>query len=51
MESTLIPVVPDSDEVRSAELIDALELAEVFPARHAHKLRYPLLARAIGRIT
>ena len=42
-ESTLIGAGPD-DEERGVELIEALELAAAFPARHASRLRYPRFA-------
>jgi transcriptional regulator with XRE-family HTH domain len=36
---------PDADRVRKGrELAAALDLASSFPARHAHRLRYPRLA-------
>ncbi len=44
VESTLIPTAPGRDEARSAELLEALELAAAFPAKHAAKLRYPKFA-------
>ena len=40
-ESTLIPAGPENDTARGIELVEALELAAVFPSRHAPKLRYP----------
>ena len=49
VESTLIAAVPSDDEARGAELVEALELAAAFPARHASKLRYPCFADARGR--
>ena len=49
VESTLVPKVSANDEERGAELVDALELAAAFPARHASKLRYPRFAAAAGR--
>ena len=48
-ESTLIPGIPENDEARSVELVDALELAAAFPARHPGKLRYPRFADVARR--
>ena len=49
LESTLVPKVSATDEERGAELVDALELAAAFPARHAAQLRYPRFADVAGR--
>lgn len=49
LESTLVPKVSANDEERGAELVDSLELAAAFPARHASKLRYPRFADAARR--
>lgn len=46
VESALIPAGPADDLARGDQLVEALELAAAFPARHATKLRYPRFARA-----
>ena len=48
VESTLVAAGPENDDLRAAELIEALELAASFPARHAPKLRCPRFAAAPG---
>jgi len=40
----LVPMVGDPDHNRGDELVQALELAERFPARHHPDLRFPRFA-------
>lgn len=42
---SMTPRVAD-DEERGRELVDALELAERFPARHSRTIEYPVFAGA-----
>ena len=44
LESTLVRRISANDTERGAELVDALELAAAFPARHSPRLRYPRFA-------
>jgi transcriptional regulator with XRE-family HTH domain len=36
---------PEDREARARELVEVLELAEMFPARHAQELEYPKFGR------
>ncbi|CAN5519853.1 hypothetical protein BH23ACT3_BH23ACT3_11150 [soil metagenome] len=36
---------PEDREARGRELVEVLELAEMFPARHARELEYPRFGR------
>jgi len=38
----------DGDDERGRELMDALELAEHFPARHSPTIEYPVFGRRAG---
>ena len=40
------PVAVDGDRARERELLDALELAALLPARHAHRIEYPRFGAA-----
>lgn len=48
-ESRDVAVRPPGDDPvkKGEELVEVLELAELFPARHTRTLRYPILAAAI----
>ncbi|MFO7590612.1 MAG: helix-turn-helix transcriptional regulator [Acidimicrobiia bacterium] len=46
LESDLAPVAGGADRAaRGRELLEVLELAELFPARHEHTLPYPAFGR------
>ncbi|MBI4883668.1 MAG: helix-turn-helix transcriptional regulator [Actinobacteria bacterium] len=45
LEASLVRSLPDR-AARAQELLDVLDLAEQFPARHARRLEYPRFGRA-----